>query len=296
MHRGPGQLRRRPATGVTASSIESRDVAGPRLGRSWRVLRVGVLNERAYRVRLVVAPVTLAVQLYLYDRLWTAVFSHTKVAAGFTLKQTLTYSLMALLIARIRWNSRTFNVRDSLAIAVREGTVAYWFLRPISPARFYMWRQSGDMLYGAVWAIIGYVVLLVGGVIAPPSGARGAVEFGISLVLGQMVLYYLGQIVDICTFWMMSNNGIVRMYYFIQDLLSGVFVPLWFMPGFLLAAATWLPFSAGVNVPLSLYVGRIPAKNAEYQLGLQVFWVVVLALFSQWMWSLAARRVTVQGG
>ena len=281
---------------MTASSIERRDVARPAIGRSWRVLRLGVLNERAYRVRLVVAPVTLAVQLYLYDRLWTAVFSHTKAAAGFTLKQTLTYSLMALLIARIRWNSRTYNVRDSLAVAVREGTVAYWFLRPISPARFYMWRQSGDMLYGAVWAIVGYIVLLVGGVISPPSGVRGAVVFAVSLLLGQMVLYYLGQIVDICMFWLMSNSGIVRMYYFIQDLLSGVFVPLWFMPGFLLAAATWLPFSSGINVPLSLYVGRISMNHAGYQLALQAFWVVVLALFSRWMWSRAARRVTVQGG
>ncbi len=181
-------------------------------------------------MRLVVAPVTLAVQLYLYDRLWTAVFSHTTVAAGLTLRQTLTYSLMALLIARVRWNSRTFNVRDSLSVAVREGTVVYWFLRPISPSRFYMWRQSGDMLYGAFWAAIGYVVLLRVHIIAPPRGLRGATVFAASLLLGQMVLYYLGQIVDVAMFWLVSNSAIVRMYYFIQDLLSGVFVPLPFMP------------------------------------------------------------------
>jgi len=53
--------------------------------RSWRLLRVGVLNERAFRIRLVIAPMTLAVQLYLYDRLWTAVFRHTTKAAGLTL-------------------------------------------------------------------------------------------------------------------------------------------------------------------------------------------------------------------
>jgi ABC-2 type transport system permease protein len=269
---------------------------GQRFGRSWRVIRLGVLNERAYRVRLIVAPVTLAVQLYLYDRLWTSVFNHTVSAAGFTVKQTVTYALMALLIARIRWNSRTFNVRDSLRVAVREGTVAYWFLRPIAPARFYMWRQSGDMLYGATWAIAGYVLLLATGVIAPPSGASGAVVFGVSLLLGQMVLYYLGQIVDICTFWTMSTFGIAQMYYFIQDLLSGVFVPLWFMPAFLLAAATWLPFSSGINVPLSLYVGRIPMKDAGYQLALQGFWVIALALVTRWIWSRAGRRVAIQGG
>jgi ABC-2 type transport system permease protein len=280
---------------VTTALIHA-DAGRLRPHRSWRIVRIGVLNERAYRMRLVVAPIMLAVQLYLYDRLWTAVFSHTKTAAGLTLRQTLTYSLMALLIAHIRWNARTFNVRDALSIAVREGTIAYWFLRPISPGRFYMWRQIGDMLYGAGWVLVGYAVLLSTGVIAEPSGATSAVVFAVSLLLGQVVLYYLGQIVDVCMFWLLSNNGIARMYYFIQDLLSGVFVPLPFMPGAVLVLATWLPFSAGINVPLSLYVGRIPTKHAGVELALQLLWVCVLAMVTKWLWSRAARRVTVQGG
>jgi len=264
--------------------------------RSWRLLRVGMLNERAFRIRLVIAPMMLAVQLYLYDRLWTAVFSHTAKAAGLTLRQTLTYSLMGLLMARVRWNARTINVRDSLSISVRDGTIVYWFLRPITPGRFYMWRQSGDVLYGGAWALLGFAVVLSMGVIDPPHGGSGAAIFVVSLVLGQIVLYYLGQIVDVCMFWMLSNFGLARMYYFIQDLLSGVFVPLPFMPGWLLAFATWLPFSSGVNVPLSLYVGRIPQSQAAGQLALQLTWVVVLAGVTKWLWSLASQRVTVQGG
>jgi ABC-2 type transport system permease protein len=280
---------------VTAFLVQP-DAEELRPHRSWRIIRLGVLNERAYRVRLLVAPVTLVVQLYLYDRLWTSVFRHTSVAAGFTLRQTLTYSLMALLLARVRWNSRTFNVRDSLAVAVREGTVAYWFLRPVSPARFYMWRQSGDMLYGAAWALAGYFVLLSTGVIAAPAGAGRALVFAVSLLLGQIILYYLGQVVDLSMFWFVNNNAIVRMYYFIQDLLSGVFVPLPFMPALLLTFATWLPFSAGINVPLSLYVGRIPFSHAGRELALQGMWVVVLAVLSNWLWGRASRRVNVQGG
>jgi viologen exporter family transport system permease protein len=284
------------AANPTLDTKPMSDADKPRVHRSWRLLRVGVLNERAYRVRLVIAPVTLAVQLYLYDRLWTAVFSHTSSAARFTLRQTLTYSLLALLLARVRWNARTVNVRDSISVSVREGTIAYWFLRPITPGRFYMWRQSGDIAYGAAWALVGYVVLLAAHVVDGPRNAPAAAVFLVSLVLGQIVLYYLGQIVEICMFWMLSNNGVVRMYYFVQDLLSGVFVPLWFMPAALLAAATWLPFSSGINVPLSLYVGRIPMRDAGFQLSLQAFWVVALALITKWMWSRASRRVTVQGG
>jgi len=268
----------------------------PHTLRSWRIVRLGILNERAYRVRLIIAPMMLSVQLYLYDRLWSAVFHSTKTAAGMTFRQTLTYSMMALLMARIRWNARTFNVRDSIGVGVREGTIVYWFLRPISPGRFYMWRQTGDVIYGAAWALLGYLVLLAAHVIDTPHGLKGSGIFVASLFLGQIILYYLGQIVDICTFWMLSTNNVVRMYYFIQDLLSGVFVPLPFMPAALLTATMWLPFSYGVSVPLSLYIGRIPMSHAGHALFLQLFWVVALGFFTRWMWSRASRRVTVQGG
>jgi ABC-2 type transport system permease protein len=116
------------------------------------------------------------------------------------------------------------------------------------------------------------------------------------LVLGQIVLYYLGEIVDVAMFWLLSNSAIVRMYYFLQDLLSGVFVPLPFMPAALLTLATWLPFSFGINVPLSLYVGRTPMGHAARELALQALWIVALAAISKTLWSRAGRRVTVQGG
>jgi ABC-2 type transport system permease protein len=279
------------------TSIALPDAAARRLvHRSWRLLRVGFLNERAFRIRLVIAPVTLAVQLYLYDRLWTAVFQHTSKAAGLTLKQTLTYSLMALLMARVRWSARSFPQRDSVSMSVREGTIAYWYMRPISPGRFYMWRQAGDMAYGAAWALLGFLVILSAHVIDPPHATSGAVVFAASMLLGQVVLYYLGAIVDIAMFWMLSNNGLARMYYFVQDLLSGVFVPLPFMPAAMLTLATWLPFSSGINVPLSLYVGRIPMSHAGSQVLLQLFWCIVLAACTKLLWARASRRVTVQGG
>jgi ABC-type uncharacterized transport system permease subunit len=188
----------------------------PRSHRSWRIWRIGPLNERAFRIRLVIVPVMIAIQLFLYYRLWTAVYEHTTSAGGLDVRQAVTYSLMALLAARIRWSARSWSM-DNVSTRVREGTIIYWFIRPITPARYYMWRQTGDMAYGAMWAITGYVVLLSTGVIVGPGNASRTAVFVVSLVLGQVVLYYLGQLVDLSTFWILSNNGVARMYYFIQD-------------------------------------------------------------------------------
>jgi ABC-2 type transport system permease protein len=263
--------------------------------RNWRTTRLGVLNERAFRVRLLISPAMLGVQLFLYDRLWTAVYIHVTSSAGLGMEQTISYSLIALLVVRIQWSSRIYS-RDRLSVRVRDGTVIYWFLRPLPPGHYYMWRQLGDMIYGFAWAAAGYIIIRSTGVIEAPGNITHTAVFAISLLLGQIVFYYLGQVVELSTFWFVGNDGTTRLYYFVQDLLSGVFVPLWFMPDWLRVASVWLPFNAGINVPVSIYIDRIPMSQVVENLGLQALWVALLAATTWRMWSRASRRVIAQGG
>jgi ABC-2 type transport system permease protein len=265
-------------------------------GRPWRLLRVGVFTELAYRTRLLVAPMTLVFEMFLYDRLWTAVFTHTTTAAGMDLRQTVTYSLTALLLARVRWNSRAMGVRDSLASVLRDGSIVYWFLRPMSPSSVYLWRQAGDMVYGAAWAVAGYVALLVSGVVVLPASAVGGVLALVAMMLGQLLFLFLGQVADLCLFWLTNSTFVVRVYSFAQDLLAGVFIPLAFLPATLRVATQWLPFSFCVNVPLSLYVGTIPLRAAPIYLAVQFAWLAVLVAVGRLMWTRAAYRLNVQGG
>ncbi len=85
------------------------------------------------------------------------------------------------------------------------------------------------MLYGAAWAISATSSLCRGGVIAPPKGVRGALVFAVSLLLGQMVLYYLGADRRHCMFWCEQQRHLAHVLLH-PRLASGVFVPLPFMP------------------------------------------------------------------
>jgi ABC-2 type transport system permease protein len=265
-------------------------------GRAWRIWRIVPLYQTvAYRGRFFLAPFMLAVQVYLYYLLWTAVYHGKTTVAGLDVHQAVGYATLAILIGRIRWSNRMVS-KDALPQRTREGTIIYWFLRPISPGRYYMFRAIGDMGYGAMWAIVGYAVVLATGMVRPPASATVGAVFVVSLVLGQMILYYLGQLVDLATFWLVSNTGLTRMYSFVQDLLSGVFVPLWFLPAWLFTLATALPFAATINVPISIYIGRIPLSQAPVNLLREVCWILALAALTRFLWSRAARRVTSQGG
>jgi ABC-2 type transport system permease protein len=103
-------------------------------------------------------------------------------------------------------------------------------------------------------------------------------------------------ILDQLCFWTVRNNAAMLILIFAQNLLSGVYAPLWFFPDWFITLSGFLPFQATLSVPLSLYIGRIPLSDAWEQLAIQGFWVVALTLFTRFLWRRAARRVISQGG
>jgi ABC-2 type transport system permease protein len=176
------------------------------------------------------------------------------------------------------------------------GTIVYWYLRPLPPQRYYALRALGEQLYGFAWAVGGYAVCLVAGVVEPPGSAAVAGVFALSLLLGQWVLYYVMLVLDQLCFWTVRNNAAMLILIFAQNLLSGVYAPLWFFPDWFITLSSLLPFQATLSVPLSLYIGRIPLSDAAGQLAVQAGWVVLLGLFTRFLWHRAARHVISQGG
>jgi ABC-2 type transport system permease protein len=249
----------------------------------------------AFRSRFFMAPFTFGIQLFLAYFLWTSVYGHTRTSGGLNVHQATDYALVALIVARVRWRARAYST-DSILARMRDGTIVYWFLRPISPARYYLLKQLGDLACGATWSLLAFGALLAAGLLPPPSSVLVAVTFAATLLLGQVLLYYLGALMDLTTFWLVTNSGVVDIYNFVQDLLAGVYVPLWLLPPLPRAAAMWLPFSAAINVPVSLYVHRLAPGDAVGEVVRQTVWIVALALAARWLWLRAAHHLDSVGG
>jgi ABC-2 type transport system permease protein len=190
-----------------------------------------------------------------------------------------------------RWASR-----DTMVQHMLEGTIAYWFLRPVTPRRYYCIRACGELLYGACWAAVAYGVCLAAGIIEPPVSTQAALATLATLGLGFIILYYLKLLIDLACFWTVVNFQLVIMYEIVQNVLAGALVPLWFFPSWFATFDRWLPFQSTLNVPLSLYIGRTPVSQLWDNLAVQAGWIAALALLSSLVWRRAAARVTVLGG
>jgi ABC-2 type transport system permease protein len=262
---------------------------------AWRTARVTPLGELHTPPRMTAVLLRLTVQVVLVASLWHGLYAHTGTTAGLDRDQAVTYAVLAVLASRLRELDQ-YAGRDTVLQHMHFGTIVYWYLRPLPPQRYYALRALGEQVYGFAWALGGYVVCLAAGVVEPPKSAAVAGVFALSLLLGQVVLYYVMLVLDQLCFWTVRNTAAMLILIFAQNLLSGVYAPLWFFPDWFVTMSAFMPFQATLSVPLSLYIGRIPLSDAAGQLAIQAAWVVLLALFTRFLWHRAARRVMSQGG
>ncbi|WP_158841350.1 ABC transporter permease [Saccharothrix deserti] len=267
--------------------------ASPRAKGPLRIMPRIELNDRS---RFLTAGLTVVVQMFLYHALWSSLYGAADVVvAGANATQSTSYSVLAVLSTVITWASRSYS-KETMRSLVNEGRIMYWFLRPMAPRRFYFLRVVGELLYGTAWLLPAVVLAVSAGLVMPPPSAAALFAALVGFALGQVVAYYLRSCVDLACFWFTTNESTIRIYFFVQALLSGALVPLWFFPPWFGEMSSWLPFQGIHHIPLSVYVGRRPLETLPCDLFVALCWVAVLGLVTRVMWRAAARRVSVQGG
>ena len=246
-------------------------------------------------LRITAGVIRLATQVFLVTCLWRAFYDGVQERGGLSGGQAVTYAVLAVLAGRLSGLDASVG-RDSLLQHVQDGSVLYWFLRPMSPARYYLVRAAGQQAYGFAWALVAYLVCLAAGLIGPPASTAAGWAFGLSLVFAQVLLYQLMLTVDLISLWTLQNEAALLAVKFLQNLLAGAIIPLWFFPDWFLHASWFLPFRYTLDIPLSLYVGRLSAAAAPGPVIGALLWCGLLMAVNRLLWRRAAQQIVVQGG
>ena len=261
----------------------------------WRAARITPLTELTQAARLVPPVAMVITQLALTYWLWHALYAGVRVSAGLDVTQATTYAMLGVLYQQFSVVDRWSN-GESMVQLMTEGTIAFWFLRPVSARRYHLIRAVGDLAYSGGLALAACLACLGLGAIAPPPSWPAAGAALVTLVFGLAITYHLQLILDLVCFWSTVNDAAITVAQFATGLLSGAFAPLWFFPGWFQHVSAFLPFQSTLNLPLSLYVGRLPVSGLGLQLAVQAAWTAGLAATTWWLWRRAAARVTVLGG
>ena len=263
----------------------------------WRVYlefsRVGFVNILAFRLRYYTGVLTYLINVTVYYFIWKALYASSPNLAGMTFSQIVTYVAVGWMIRSLYFN----NVDQDMAGDVMEGKISMALIKPVSVQWMYISQALGETVFrlGLLSAPVAVVLALIFPVEAPKSVGH-AVLFLLSLVGSVLLVLMLNFIVGTCAISLKSILGLLRAKFFVQELLSGLLIPITMFPAPLQKAMAWLPFEHIGYTPMLIYLGRLSYGEAAQALGLQALWVILLAAFGSWFWKKMSRKITIHGG
>jgi ABC-2 type transport system permease protein len=249
-----------------------------------------------YRAATIAGVFTNSVFGLIYSYAYLALWEENPAAGGYDATDAVTYVWLgqALLMTIALWGGGS---TDDLAERIRTGDVAIDLYRPVGIVGWYLAADLGRAAYhfltrGIGPTVIGFLLFEI----ALPSGPVAAAAFAVSLVLAVVVSFGVRFLVATTAFWLLDQSGVRVMSGAFALFFSGMMLPLVLFPGWLGTLAAALPWSAYLQVPADIWLGKRTGADLVAALGFQVFWALVLLGFCQAALRAATRKVVVQGG
>jgi ABC-2 type transport system permease protein len=235
--------------------------------------------------------VTIA-SMFIFVYFWRAVYAGTATLGGLTLAETISYILLARLLAPLVETRTIF----FFGFMLRQGQIAVELTRPLDMQLRMLVESFGELaaflvrrlpLFFLAWLFFGLRLS------ASPA-VWGA--FLLSLILGAVVVFLFDWMFASLAFYVTETWGLSVVRIGVGSFFSGALVPLAMMPDWLQHIAAALPFAQLISVPVSLLSGITPLAGAPRLWLVQVMWIAGLLILSRVVFRVALRKVTVQGG
>jgi len=246
----------------------------------WVLMRIGLLNEMAYRANFYFQVLQSLLSLATALGSLAVVFAHTTSLGGWQPAELVAllgvYQVMSGLIGLVIQPSMERLMED-----VRRGTLDFTLTKPedaqllVSVGEVQMWKLV-DVGIGLMVLGTALVQLGIG------LGLAQALTFGVALLAGATIVYSFWLILAACSFWFVKVENILMIF---QGVYEAGRWPVGMYPRWLRAALTFVvPVAFAVTVPAEAVVGRLTWPVLGLALGLALGMLVGARVF--WKWGL----------
>ena len=120
--------------------------------------------------------------------------------------------------------------------------------------------------------------------------------FLVSLVGSVFLMGALNFVIGCFAVRMKSILGLLRAKFFVQELLSGLLVPMTMFPLAAQTVLSYLPFQHIAYTPLLIYLGKLKGMEIAAAVVVQALWAIVILACGARFWTFMARKLTIHGG
>lgn len=268
--------------------------------------RAGMMSMLAYKGSLFGWFFISALEILCIYFLWLGVYKSSpggidSVINGFTLKEMLVYVTFSQIFNFVSFNSDTMY---TISEEIKQGTIAMSFVKPISYRKRFAFTNLGSMFLGelilglpcftvayALFVAFGYLVISSWWVFL-----LHVVLFLVSQLLAVLLCDCIDYIFGVLCFYTTAAWGMSQMKSVLLRFLSGALIPITFFPEVFKKLLNWSPFVGLTQNPVFILMMKIDLLSALKCVAIALVWWVLLELFAMWLFSVASKKVTVQGG
>ncbi|MGP4003855.1 ABC transporter permease [Streptomyces sp. 8N706] len=256
----------------------------------------GFRRHATYRVATAAGVFTNTVFGFIMAYTYIALWDERPRLGGYDLPEALTFVWLgqALLMTSAMMGG---GFTDELVERIRTGDVAIDLYRP---ADLQLWWLAADLGRAAFHLVgRGIVPMLIGSLVFEvvlPADPLVWAAFLLSVALGVVVSFAIRYLVVLTAFWLLDGSGVTQVAHLTSIFFSGMLLPLPLFPGWLGELARVLPWSALLQVPADVFLGKRAGWDLAAALVFQTAWAVALLGAGRALQSVATRKVVVQGG
>lgn len=245
----------------------------------------------AYRAAALSAAFTNTIFGFLRAGVLVALWRARPALGGYDVTDAVTFSFLTQALIE---PMRIFGGSLDLTERIRTGDVSIDLHRPVDLQGWWLADDAGRVAF-AVFSRAA-PPLAAGGLAVQlrwPSPGRWA-AFAVAVLLGWLVSFGLRYLISLAVFWLHDDRGVHAVSLVTTMFFSGMIVPLVVFPGLLGQVAHALPWSALVQLPADVFLGRRTDLLAVY--GFQAAWAVALLAAGRLLTFAARRRLVIHGG
>ena len=249
-------------------------------------------NKMSYRLDFFMGILNTVITIVVYLCIYKALYGDMKEVDGITFSMVATHFVISLgLSAAFEYNEMFLQDK------VHDGSITNEFLKPVNFIFRLLAENVGEGLFKVIFNFFPAILITMFYVkLSPPAGVMNVIVMLISVILGYMILWLMGFIVQTWSFWLFSVWGIMTIKNVIVKILSGTLLPLWFMPEAVRKVIEITPFESIYFTPIQIYLGEISGMELVKKMMIQVMWIGILWVIANVFWNRGTKKMIVQGG
>ena len=254
-------------------------------------LKTSLALQFQYRVGMAIWMIDVILEPLIYLVVWQAAASGDTIS-GYDARGFAGYFIVLLIVNHF---TETWMMWEYDYI-IRTGQLSQYLLRPLHPLHRDISSNVTYKLFMLIVVIptIIVMILIFRPTIHPPLWAVPAMVPAV--ILAGLLTFFTGWIVAMAAFWTIRINAINQMYFLIMLFFSGRIAPLEVLPDALRTIANLLPFRWAIAFPVELFIGRLSPRQATSGFAVQILWIAICYLLTEFVWRVSIRRYGAVGG